>query len=168
MVGPLALGIGLLCKNKKQKGSTGAHSLLLRCLSQFFHVEENINCLGNEVLCICLRIFHRWGGLVFIMDDHDNFLSWMMTLNSIVPYRRTILNSIVPNWMMTVLGPCFGPIFGDVSKGPTLVLGLLLNPFLSLAFGLVFWACTPIILNLITNIPTDLTPILPSSQQKPN
>ena len=22
--------------------------------------------------------FHRWGVLVFIMDDHDNFPSWMM------------------------------------------------------------------------------------------
>ena len=27
---------------------------------------------------IFVRIFHRWGGLVFIMDDHDNFPSWMM------------------------------------------------------------------------------------------
>ena len=53
--GLLALGIGLLCKNKKQKGSAGALPLLLRCLSQFFPVEENINCLGNEVLCISLR-----------------------------------------------------------------------------------------------------------------
>ena len=25
-----------------------------------------------------MRTFHRWGGLVFIMDDHDNFFSWMM------------------------------------------------------------------------------------------
>ena len=59
--------------------------LPLRCLSQFFLVEENINCLGNEVLCICLRTFHRWGGLVFIIYDHDNFPSWMMTQNSIFP-----------------------------------------------------------------------------------
>ena len=22
--------------------------------------------------------FHRWGSLVFIMDDHDNFPNWMM------------------------------------------------------------------------------------------
>ena len=28
----------------------GARPLLLRCLSQFFYMEENINCLGNEVL----------------------------------------------------------------------------------------------------------------------
>ena len=25
------------------------------------------------------------GGLVFIMDDHDNFPSWMMTQNNIFP-----------------------------------------------------------------------------------
>ena len=70
----MALGIGLLCKNKKQKGSVGAHPLPLRCLSQFFSVEDNINCLGNEVLCICLRTFHRWGGLVFIVDDFPNWM----------------------------------------------------------------------------------------------
>ena len=28
----------------------GARPLPLRCLSQFFPVEDNINCLGNEVL----------------------------------------------------------------------------------------------------------------------
>ena len=44
--------------------------------------EEKINCLGNE--------FSVWGGLVFIMDDHDNFPSWMITLNSIFPYWRMI------------------------------------------------------------------------------
>ena len=25
-----------------------------------------------------MRVFHRRGGLIFIMDDHDNFLSLMM------------------------------------------------------------------------------------------
>ena len=35
-------------QNKKQKGSAGARSLPLRCLSQFFSVEEKINCLENE------------------------------------------------------------------------------------------------------------------------
>ena len=49
-VGPLALNVGLLCKNKKQKGSAGALPLPLRCLSQFFPTGENINCLKNEVL----------------------------------------------------------------------------------------------------------------------
>ena len=48
-----------------------------------------------------------------------------------------------------VLGLCLG----DAIKGPSLVLGLLLNPFLSLKFGLVFWACAPIILNPISYPP---------------
>ena len=86
----MSLDVGILCKNKKQKRSAGARSLPLRCLSQFFLVEEKINCLGTEVLCISLRTFHRWGGLVFIMDDHDNFPSWMMTHNSIFPCWRMI------------------------------------------------------------------------------
>ena len=45
-----ALDVGLLYKNKKERGSAGDCPLPLRCLSQFFLVEENINCLGNEVL----------------------------------------------------------------------------------------------------------------------
>ena len=48
--GPLALDAGLLCKNKKERGSVGASPLPLLCLSQFFPMEENINYLGNEVL----------------------------------------------------------------------------------------------------------------------
>ena len=50
--GLLTLDAGLICKNKKPKGSTGARPLPLRCLSQFFLVEEKINCLGNEVLYV--------------------------------------------------------------------------------------------------------------------
>ena len=47
-VGPLALDVGLLCKNKKQRGSAGARPLPLQCLSQFFPDEEKINCLESE------------------------------------------------------------------------------------------------------------------------
>ena len=65
-------------------------------------MEENINCLGNEVLCICLRTFHLWGGLVFIMDDHDNFPNWIMILNSMFPNWIMILNSMFSSWMMTL------------------------------------------------------------------
>ena len=36
-----------------------------------------------------VRTFHLWGGLVFIVDDHDNFPNWIMTLNS-----------MFPSWMM--------------------------------------------------------------------
>ena len=50
-------------------------SLSLQCLSQFFPMGEKINCLGNK---FTVHTFHRWGGLVFIMDDHDNFPSLMM------------------------------------------------------------------------------------------
>ena len=99
---PLALGVGLLCKNKKQKGSAGARPFPLRCLSQFFPMKENINYLGNEVLYVSLRTFHLWGGLVFIMDDHDNFHNWIMILNSMFPSWMMTLNSMFPCWMMTL------------------------------------------------------------------
>ena len=46
--GPLALNVGLLYKNKKQRGSAGARPLPLRCLNQFFPNEEKINCLESE------------------------------------------------------------------------------------------------------------------------
>ena len=74
-VGMPILHVGLFCKNNKQKGSARGRSLPLRCLSQLFSVEEKINYLENEILCICLRTFHRWGDLIFIIDDYDNFYS---------------------------------------------------------------------------------------------
>ena len=37
--------------------------------------EREDQLLGNEFF---VRTFHRWGGLVFIMDNHDNFPSLMM------------------------------------------------------------------------------------------
>ena len=72
-----SVDFGCLAPLQKQetKRIGGDRSLPLQCLSQFFLVEEKINCLGNEFL---VRSFHRRGGLVFIMDDHDNFPSWMM------------------------------------------------------------------------------------------
>ena len=59
----------------RNKRIDGDRPLPLRCLSQFFPVEEKINCLKNEFF---VRTFYRWGGLVFIMDDHGNFPSLMM------------------------------------------------------------------------------------------
>ena len=44
----------------------------------FLSEEEKINCLENEFFVVSMRCFHRWGDLVFIMDDHDNFPSWIM------------------------------------------------------------------------------------------
>ena len=64
-------------QKQETKMIDGARPLPLRCLSQFFPVEEKINYLGNEVL-------------VFIMDNHDNFPSWMMTRNNIFPCWRMI------------------------------------------------------------------------------
>ena len=49
--------LGSSVKTRNKKRLAGAHPLPLQCLSQFFPVEEKINCLKNEVLCICLRIF---------------------------------------------------------------------------------------------------------------
>ena len=34
--------------------------LPLRCLSQFFPVEEKINCLGNEFLCVSFTDGVAW------------------------------------------------------------------------------------------------------------
>ena len=73
-------------QKQETKRSAGARPLPLRCLSQFFPVEEKINCLGNEVLCVH---FTDGGGLVFIMGRHDQFPSWMM-----------IQNDNFPSWMM--------------------------------------------------------------------
>ena len=58
--------------NIRNKRIGGDRLLPLRCLSQFFPVEEKINYLRNEFF---VRTFYRWGGLVFIMGDHDNFPS---------------------------------------------------------------------------------------------
>ena len=44
-----------------------------------------------NVLRMFVCPFHRWGSLVFIADDHDNFTNWIM-----------ILNSMFSNWIMTL------------------------------------------------------------------
>ena len=58
-------------KTRNTKGSAGARLLPLRCLSQFFPVGEKTNCLGDEFF-VCT--FHRWGDLVFIVDDFPNWM----------------------------------------------------------------------------------------------
>ena len=50
--GPLAMDVGLLCKNKKQRGSAGARPLLLRCLSQFFPDERKDQFLRGRMSCV--------------------------------------------------------------------------------------------------------------------
>ena len=61
-----------------------------------------MNYSGMKFWCISLRTFHLWGGLVFIMDDHDNFPNWMMTLNSMFPSWMMTLNSMFPCWTTTL------------------------------------------------------------------
>ena len=87
-----------LQKNETERDWRGTHPLPLRCLSQFFLVEEKINCLENEFLCVCLRTFHLWGDSVFIMDDHDNFPNLMVRLNSVFPSRVMTPNNMFPCW----------------------------------------------------------------------
>ena len=59
-------------ETKKIGGGSPVASLMPKSV---FLVEEKINCLRNEVLGVCLRTFHRWGGLVFIVGDFPN---WML------------------------------------------------------------------------------------------
>ena len=51
-------------------------------------------------LCVCLCTFHLLGGLVFIMDNHDNFPNWIMIFNSMFPNWMITLNSMFPCWMI--------------------------------------------------------------------
>ena len=56
-----------LQKTRKKGGRRGLRSWLLRCLSQFFP-ERKDGLLRGRMCCVCLRTFHQWGGLVFIVD----------------------------------------------------------------------------------------------------
>ena len=92
--GPLALDVGLLCKNKKERGSTRARPLPLRCLSQFFPMEENINCLGNEVLVHKSAYLSPMGwpgiySICFSQLDGDND-SFLLDGGFFFPYRCQI------------------------------------------------------------------------------
>ena len=78
-VGPvlLALDAGLLCKNKKQRGSAGARPLPLRCLSQFLPGKEKINCLKDEFSAYLSPT--GWSGIYSrcfsqLDNDKDSFL----------------------------------------------------------------------------------------------
>ena len=51
-------------------------------------------------MCVSLHTFYLWGGLVFIMYDHDNFPNWIMILNSTFPSWMMTLNSMFPSWRM--------------------------------------------------------------------
>ena len=92
-------------RTKEKKGRRGLRPWPLRCLSQFLS-ERKERLLRLLRIGVCLRMslrtFHRLGGLVFIVDDHDNFPNWIMILNSMFLNWMMILNSMFPNWMMTL------------------------------------------------------------------
>ena len=92
-------------RTRKNKGRRGLRPWPLRYLSQFLseRKERLLRLLRIGVsLRMSLRTFHRWGSLVFIVDDHDNFPNWIMILNSMFPNWMMTLNSMFPNWMMTL------------------------------------------------------------------
>ena len=61
-------------KRRKKGGRRGLRPWPLRCLSQILS-ERRENATMANVLRMFVCTFHRWGDLVFIADDHDNFLN---------------------------------------------------------------------------------------------
>ena len=54
-------------KTRKKGGRQGLRLWPLRCLSQFLpEIKEKL--FRGRMCCVCLRTFHRWGDLVFIVD----------------------------------------------------------------------------------------------------
>ena len=94
LTGRLWMWLSPTRRTRKKKGRRGLRPWPLRCLSQFLSERKDRLLRGRICCCICLRMslrtFHRWGGLVFIVDDHDNFPNWIMKLNSMFPNRRMI------------------------------------------------------------------------------
>ena len=67
------LGVALFCKNKKKGGRRGLCPWPLRCLSQLLSERKERMLRGGEYVSYGdvsqnLPTFHRWGGLVFIVD----------------------------------------------------------------------------------------------------
>ena len=62
--------MALLYKNKKEGGSMRA-SPVAAPMPKFFP-ERKYGLLRERMCCVCLRFsmrtFHRWGGLIFIVD----------------------------------------------------------------------------------------------------
>ena len=58
-------------RTRKKKGQRGLRPWPLRCISQFLSVRKD-RLLRGRMCCVCqrmsMRTFHRWGGLVFIVD----------------------------------------------------------------------------------------------------
>ena len=59
--------MALLCKkNKKEEGPTGASPVAAPMPKSVSERKDIL--LRGRMYCVCLRAFHRWGGLVFIVD----------------------------------------------------------------------------------------------------
>ena len=137
--GPLALDVGLPCKNKKERGLAGARPLPLRCLSQFFPVEENINCLRNEVLVHKFAYLSPmgWPGIYsicfFQLDgDKDSLLldggfSFLITVKLIRDNWKTVIGNYPTSLIDEIL-------FDLQDKQ---LLGIILLP-LWVRFGLIY------------------------------
>ena len=59
--------MALLCKkNKKEEGPAGASPVAAPMPKSVSKRKDRL--LRGRMCCVCLRTFHRWGGLVFIVD----------------------------------------------------------------------------------------------------
>ena len=55
-------------KTRKKGGRRGLRPWPLRCLSKFLSERKERLLRGRMFLRMSFRTFHRWGGLVFIVD----------------------------------------------------------------------------------------------------
>ena len=115
---PLALDVGILCKNKKQKGSVGARPLPLRCLSQFFPEGENINLLGNEVLVHKFACFSSigWPSIYSICFSQLNRDKDSLLLDEVFSFLIAVI-LIRDNWK-AVIGNYLTSLIGDEGTQP--------------------------------------------------
>ena len=137
--GSLALDVGLLCKNKKKRGSAGPRPLSLRCLSQFFPMEENINCLGNEVLVHKSAYLSPmgWPGIYSICfsqfdgDKDSLLLDGRFSFHIVVRLIRDNWKAVIENYPTSLIGE----IWFDLQDKQ--LLGIILLPLL-VRFGLIY------------------------------
>ena len=137
--GLLALDVGLLCNNKKQRGLEGACPLPLRCLSQFFLTGENINCLGNEVLVHKSAFLSPmgWPGIYSICfsqldgDKDSLLLDGGFSFHIVVRLIRDNWKAVIGNYPTSLIGE----ILFDLQDKQ--LLGIILLPLL-VRFGLIY------------------------------
>ena len=135
----MALDVGLIFKNKKQRGSAGAHPLPLRCLSQFFHVKENINCLGNEILVHKSAYLSPigWPGIYSICFSQLDGYKDSLLLNGRFSFFIAVI-LIRDNWKAVIENyptSLIGEIWFDLQDKQ--LLRIILFPLL-MRFGLIY------------------------------